>query len=136
MTIHTKYTIEPFLIDFDIYFTDDTKKLARKLIKANPSPEVSNELTKDWISDDGAGASVAAGMMGIKMDTYGIIAIFDIDSIKEHTYAYFTHESGHILSYILIWTGAKYDPLNDEWTSYMLDYIFRMIEETYNKVNL
>lgn len=134
MVIHTKNIIEPFCIDFDIYFTDNTKQLAEKLIKLNPSPEVSNELRRDWVDDSGAGASVAAGMMGVKMDTYGIIAIFNIDSIKEHTYSYFTHEAGHILSYILLWTGAKYDPNNDEWTSYMLDYISRMIIKTYEKL--
>ena len=130
---HSKNTIEPFYVDFEIYFTDDPKTLAKKLIKQNPDPAISNELTRDWLSNDNGGASVSAGMMGSKKDTYGIIAIFDSRLIKENTHSYFTHESGHILSHILLWTGAKYDPNNDEWTSYMLDYIFRLIENTYKK---
>lgn len=132
-TISSHNTIEPFFIDFDIYFTDDPKTLAKKLIKANPDPAITNELTKDWLNDTGAGASVSAGFMGTTMDSFGIIVIFDTRVIVDNTYSFFAHEAGHILSHIMIWTGAKYDPNNDEWTSYMLDYIFRMIEKTYNK---
>jgi len=134
-TIKTHALLEPFFIDFDIYFTDDPQTLAKKLIKANPDPLIADELTKDWIKDETGGASVSAGMMGVKMETYGIIVIFDSRVIKENTYSYFAHESVHIFSHVLMWTGAKFDPNNDEWASYMIDYIFRLIEKTYDKLS-
>lgn len=126
-----KFEIEPFLIDFHVYFTEDPTPLVKKLIKENPHPSIANELTRDWIGgDELTGASVSAGKIGKKMDSYGIIAVFDRRLIKSNEYVYFCHEAMHVLSHIYIHTGVKFDPNNDEFSAYMIDYIVRMMIET------
>lgn len=128
----SKTVIEPYSVDFHVYFCEDPRAFARKLIKENPDPAIVNELTKDWLNDDHAGASVSAGMIGKKMDSFGIIALFDITVCKGNM-SFLVHESIHVLSHVLLWTGVQYDPKNDEPMSYLADYIFRIIEDTYNQ---
>lgn len=119
-----KFIIEPYTIDFEVYYTDSPKKTVQSIMKRNPDKAISDELKKDWIDDDGAGASVCAGLIN---GGFVIIAIFDKEAVKDCFEAYISHEAIHVLSHIMKHTGIKYDCNNDEPQAYIVDGIVRMM---------
>lgn len=118
-----KFVIEPFLIDFEVYHTDNPKGIVKNILKRKPCELISEELKRDWLKDDGTMASACAGYIG---DNFTIITIFD-KRIKGYFESSIAHESVHVLSYIMKHSGVRYDNDNDEFSAYMVDYIVRMI---------
>jgi hypothetical protein len=119
-----KFIIEPYLIDFEVYFTNEPKKVAKNILKRNPDDQIKKELIRDWLTDDGTMASACGGY--IKND-YVIISIFDKDAIKDYYESSMAHEAIHVLSYIMKYAGLKYDYDNDEYQAYIVDNVVRMM---------
>jgi len=118
-----KFIIEPYSINFEVYYTSDPKRLVKSILKRKPDLKIIEELRKDWIDLD-AGASVCAGQI---RGNYTIIAIFDKEAIKDYHESYLAHEAVHVLSYVMKYTGIKYDFDNDEPHAYIVDGIVQMM---------
>lgn len=119
-----KFTIEPFCIDFEVYFSSEPRKIVDRILKRNPDEAIKKELKKDWIDDDGAGASACAGKLN---GEFVIISIFDKEAVKDMHESYLAHEAVHVLSYVMKHTGVKYDCNNDEIHAYIVDSVVRMM---------
>lgn len=129
-TTKSFHTLQPYEIPLRIYFTDDPIKLIKKLIIENPDPCF--RFKEDWLEEHGAAASTNAGMAGKDMSEYTIFCVFDTDN--NEMLPTITHESVHVLSNILLFTGAQYDPKNDEPMAYMAGHVFNLIEKAYSRV--
>lgn len=129
-TAKSSQVLQPYDITLRIYFTDNPVKLVKKLISDNPDPAF--RFREDWLAEHGAVASTNAGMAGKDMSEYVIFCVFDTDN--NELFSTIAHESVHVLSNILMFTGAQYDPKNDEPMAYMTGHVFNLIEKTYSKV--
>lgn len=129
-TAKSSYTIQPYDISIRIYFSYNPLRLVKRLIKDNPDPEF--RFKEDWLEGDGAVASTNAGFAGKDKSEYVIFCVFDAN--EKGVPQIIVHESVHVLSFLLLHTGGKYDPLNDESMAYTVDYVFGLMMKTFNKL--
>ena len=119
-----KFIIEPYSIDFEVYYTDSPKNTVSSILKRNPDKSIVDELTTDWLQDDGTMASACAGFIN---GEFVIISIFDKKTVKDYFESTLAHEAIHVLSFIMKHTGIKYDCNNDETQAYIVDGVVRMM---------